>query len=93
MTDAPTIGDNSVAGAELVAFVERVEHVQSEIDDLNADKSEIFVEARSRGFNVKALKKIIARRRLDPAERAEQEALIDLYQRALDGLDCEARRG
>ncbi len=81
-----TTGHNSgaVAGEQLRAFVERQEKVQAEIDDLNADKSEIFAEAKGYGYDVKIIKEILKIRRKDPAAQAEFDAVLDLYKNALD---------
>jgi uncharacterized protein (UPF0335 family) len=71
---------------QINSLVERVEHINSEIDEKNEDKKEIFAEARSAGFDVAALKKIIAMRRIDPAKRQEQDAILDLYKAAMGML-------
>jgi uncharacterized protein (UPF0335 family) len=83
------IGDNSVdsvAAAQLRAFVERIESVESEITDRNDDKKQIYGEVRSSGLDAKIVKKIVAIRRQDPATRSEEETLLDIYMRALGGL-------
>lgn len=71
--------------SQLRAIVERIERIESEIADMNSDKSDIFKEAKATGFDVKALKAVIAYRRKDPTERDEQEALFDLYLAELSG--------
>lgn len=77
-------GHNSgVAAEELKQFVERLERVEAEISDLNGDKSEIYKEAKFRGFDVKVLREIIRIRRKDHAERMEHEAILELYLGAL----------
>jgi uncharacterized protein (UPF0335 family) len=60
-------------------LIERIERVNGEIDDLAADRKEIFAEAKSTGFDTKAIRKVIALRKLDRAERAEMEQIVDLY--------------
>lgn len=77
-------GHNSGAG-QLRALVERIERLDEEISTLNTDKSEVYKEAKATGFNVKVLRKVIAARRLDTAERQETEALFDMYMAALEG--------
>lgn len=73
----------SVAQDQLRAFVERVERMDEELKAINDDKKEIYAEAKANGFDVKALKAVIAARRKDEADRLEFEALIDLYRGAL----------
>ena len=74
-----TIGDNS----QLKAIVERIEHVNTEIKDLQDGRGEIFQEAKSAGYDVKVLRKVIAIRKIDPATRHEQESILETYMHAL----------
>ena len=74
---------NSVSGEKIRAYIERVERVQCGIDELNADKSDIFKEAKSLGFCVNTLKQIIKIRKKSEDERQEEEAILDLYLSAL----------
>lgn len=92
MTDdkTPGIGDNSAPGiaADLLkTLVQRIEGVQTEIDDFLEDRKSIYLEAKSNGFDVKILRKIVARRRREASEVAEEETLIELYLNALGMLD------
>ncbi len=76
------IGHNS-ADDQLKTVVERIEHVEQEMRDLADGRKEIYVEAKSNGYDVKALKAIIARRRQDQQKLADHEALVDTYESAL----------
>lgn len=67
------------SNGQILAIVERVERLETEITALNEDKSDIFKEAKSDGLDVKILKRVIAIRRQDPSKRAEEEAILDLY--------------
>jgi uncharacterized protein (UPF0335 family) len=68
---------------QLKSIVERIEHVEEEIKDLRGDKGEIYQEAKSNGFDVKVLRKVIAIRKMDPAARSEQETILETYMHAL----------
>jgi uncharacterized protein (UPF0335 family) len=81
-------GHNSAVG-HLRAFIERVERIEEEIKSLNADKSEIYKEARSMGFDVKTMRKVVAARKVEPADREEADALFDLYWSQLHGTGTE----
>lgn len=72
-----------VAVAKLRAYVERVERIEADIADLNGDKSDVYKELRGDGFDVKTVRKIVAKRKLDTTVRDEQDALFDLYWNAL----------
>lgn len=69
---------------QLKSLVERIEHVEGEIKDLQGDKGEIYQEAKSHGYDVKVLRKVIAFRKKDPAARAEEETLMETYLHALE---------
>lgn len=73
----------STAPNQLRSFVERVERIEEEIKAGNDDKRDIFAEAKSQGFDVKALKTVIARRRKDPHELLEHDAIVETYWAAL----------
>ena len=82
-------GHNRVGGIavdQLKSIIERVEKLQEEKHGITADISEVFLEARANGFDVKAIKQIIKIRSLDASEREEQEAILDTYLHALGML-------
>lgn len=80
------IGHNSgFAKQHLVSVVERIERIAEEKRALEDDIKEVFSEAKGLGFDTKTIRKVLALRKLDPAARKEQEALIELYMSALDG--------
>lgn len=72
-----------VAAGELRSFVERVERLSSEKQDIADQTKEVFSEAKSRGYDVKALKRVIAMRKLEADELAEQEAVVGMYREVL----------
>lgn len=82
------IGHNSDAPAgfakeQLKQLIERIERLDEEIKALNADKRDIFAEAKANGFCPKALKTIITIRRQDEDARREHETVVELYAQAL----------
>ncbi len=76
-------GDDPVAGDQLKSIVERIERLESEKKDLTLDIREVYAEARGNGYDVKILRKVIARRKRDANEVAEEEAIFDLYINAI----------
>ncbi|WP_460451709.1 DUF2312 domain-containing protein [Alsobacter sp. SYSU BS001988] len=84
MTD--TIG---VPGARIRSFVERIEQLDAELQELNEAKKEVFSEAKGEGFDVKILKEIIKLRKQDQEERDERDSLLDTYMRAMDAAEAE----
>ena len=75
--------DGSIAAKRLRAFIERIERLEEEKAALAADVREVYAEAKGDGFDAKTMRQIVKLRKLDSADRAEQEALLDLYKAAL----------
>ena len=67
------------AGKRLLAYINRVERVQEEIDGLSEDKKEIFQEAKSFGYSVPTIRQIIKLRKMDAEKRREADALLETY--------------
>ena len=78
------MSDISIPGGRILSFVERIEHLDTELQELNDQKKEVFAEAKSEGLDVKTLKEIIKLRKEDKEQRDERETLLDLYMRALE---------
>jgi uncharacterized protein (UPF0335 family) len=76
-----------VAGDRIRSFVERIEQLDTELQELNEGKKEVFAEAKGEGFDVKVLKEIIRLRKQDKDERDEHETLLDVYMRAMDSAE------
>lgn len=79
--------NNIVGGIDvnrLRSIIERVERLQREKDALTSDIKDVFAEAKSAGFDVKILRAMIKLRKMDAADRDEQEYLIETYRKALD---------
>ncbi|MEO9230890.1 MAG: DUF2312 domain-containing protein [Devosia sp.] len=81
---------DSIEHGQLRAFVERLERMAEERKAIADDISEIYAEAKGNGFDTKALKIVIRKRAMDPNERLELEAIVDLYESALGGSPAPA---
>lgn len=78
------IGNN--AKKQIASFVDRVERLDDEIKGLREDRKDLLKEAKSAGFNDKAIEAVVKRRREDEAKREKRQTLendIDLYMHAL----------
>ena len=62
---------------------ERIERLEEEKSALSADIREIYSEAKGVGFDTKIMRQVVRLRKLDRADRQEQEAILDLYLAAL----------
>ncbi|MBK1841666.1 DUF2312 domain-containing protein [Azospirillum sp. YIM B02556] len=72
-----------IAASQLRSIIERVERLEEEKKGLQDDIKEILAEAKGNGFDVKAIRAILRLRKMDQADRQEQEAMLDLYKQAL----------
>jgi len=78
------MSDVTISGGRIRSFVERIENLDAELQELNEQKKEVFSEAKAEGFDVKILREIIKLRKQDKDERDEHESLLDLYMRAME---------
>jgi len=72
-----------VTAEELRQFIERVEHLEAEKKDIAEQIKEVMAEAKGRGYDTKVMRKLIARRKRDRDEQAEEDAILELYMEAL----------
>lgn len=74
---------DTVAGERLKSFVERIEKLEEERTSLGADIREVYSEAKGSGFDIKIMRQVIRLRKMEPAERAEMDELLDIYKQAI----------
>lgn len=68
---------------QLRSYVERIERLEEEKKSISDDIKDVYGEAKAMGYDTKVLRKVIAIRKQDQNERAEQEAILDTYLAAL----------
>ncbi|MDQ0303893.1 MULTISPECIES: DUF2312 domain-containing protein [Ancylobacter] len=91
MSDIPNDQPLSDAAAgfakeQLKSFIERIERLEEEKKTIADDIKDVFAEAKGTGFDTKALREILKIRKQDADQRAEHEAIVDLYMQALGML-------
>ncbi len=79
-----------VDSGRLRGFVRRYEQLQEEIDALNEDRGELMKDLAGSGFDKKAFKIVIKRRRMGSGAVAQEDLFVQLYERAIDGPAPEA---
>lgn len=84
MSDEVSDEVNTAAGKELLSFVERIENLEADKADIQADIKDVIGEAKSRGYDTKALKTIVKLRKKDRDERIEEETILQTYMAALN---------
>jgi len=75
--------ERGVAGKRLLSFFERVERLEEEKAALAEDIKEVFAEAKSAGFEVKIMRRIMKLRKMDHEKRQEEDELLSLYMSAI----------
>ena len=78
-----TDNSDTVAAGELKQFIEQYEQLEAEKKDVTEQQKEIMSEAKARGYDTKVMKKVIALRKRDRDDIAEEEAILDMYKAAL----------
>ena len=73
--------------AELRAFIERIERLEAEKQDAADGQKEVYAEAKGRGYDAKIIRKVIARRKRDRQDLAEEAAILEVYEAALEGAE------
>lgn len=73
----------NVTADELRQFVEQYESLEAEKKDLTEQQKDVMAEAKARGYDTKVLKTVIALRKRDKDDIAEEEAILELYCSAL----------
>lgn len=84
--DNQTEGDarrDSVTGARLKSFIERVERLSEEKQAIADDIKDVYAEAKGTGFDVPTLRKIVRLRKMNVEKRREADELEDLYKSAI----------
>lgn len=72
-----------VASERLRLLIERIERLAEEKQNISDDIKDVYTEAKSAGFDTKAMKQIIRLRKKEKAERDAEEAMVELYKDAL----------
>lgn len=73
-----------IDSTRLASLIERIERLEEEKAGIASDIRDIYAEAKSAGFDTKAMRACIKLRKMNAADRDEQEILIETYRRALD---------
>lgn len=75
---------NADTKQKLKSFVERIERLEEEKRNIADDTKDVMAEAKSFGFDLPTIRRIIRLRKIDSQKAMEQEELLDLYKQALD---------
>lgn len=83
MSDTNSDASYRVTADELRQFIERIERLEAEKKDIAEQQKEVMAEAKARGYDTKVMRKVVALRKRDKDDIAEEEAILDMYKEAL----------
>jgi len=81
-----TMSNGNVAGDQLRLFLERIERLEEEKKGIQDDIKDVYLEAKSQGYDPKIMREIVRERKMDKDKRDEREALLETYRAALGML-------
>lgn len=77
------MAEGTVAADELRLLIERIERLEEEKKAISDDVKDVYAEAKARGYDAKAMRKILQIRRKRKEEYQEEEAILETYMAAL----------
>ena len=83
MTESPTGAGHNSGDTRLRSIIERVERLEEEKRALAGDIRDIFKEAKSGGYDVKVIRRMLRRRKQDQKDAEAEDTVFDTYGIAL----------
>jgi uncharacterized protein (UPF0335 family) len=77
---------HNVTDDRLRLLIERVERLEEEKKGIADDIRDVYAEAKAVGYDAKIMREIVKLRKMKPDDRAERDAILELYKSAL-GMD------
>lgn len=74
---------NGVGADRLRSFIERLERLEDEKQDVQDQIKDVYGEAKNEGFDIKIMRQVLRLRKMKTHDRTEQEELLELYKSAL----------
>lgn len=87
ITDKDDENNNIVGGIDtnrLQSIIEIIERLEEEKNAISADIRDVYAEAKGVGFDVKIIRAIIKLRKMNAADRDEQDFLLETYRKSLN---------
>ncbi|ACV75598.1 DUF2312 domain-containing protein [Zymomonas mobilis subsp. mobilis ZM4 = ATCC 31821] len=73
----------NIAADQLRLFIERIERLEEEKKGMADDIRDVYLEAKSQGFDAKTMRSVIRLRKMEKDARDEMDALLETYRNAL----------
>lgn len=74
---------DTAAAEQLRSYVERIERLEEEKTNIASDIKDVYSEAKSMGYDVKCIRKVVSMRKRKPHELEEEEQIMTLYRMAV----------
>jgi uncharacterized protein (UPF0335 family) len=74
---------DTAAAEQLRSYVERIERLEEEKANIASDIKDVYSEAKSMGYDVKSIRKVVSLRNKKPHELEEEEQILTLYRMAV----------
>jgi uncharacterized protein (UPF0335 family) len=71
------------ASGELQDFVAGFESLDAQVADLRRDQKDLMTVMKSKGWNMKALRRLLAERKRDAGELQEEHEIVAMYRNLL----------
>lgn len=84
VNEAKTTQIGGIDSGRLRSLIERIERLEEGKKGISLDIRDIFAEAKAIGFDVKIMRAVLKLRKMNVADREEQEYLLETYRKALD---------
>ncbi len=84
MANAADDNVSRVTREHIRSFVESIEQLNLEKNEIADQQKEVFSEAKARGYDTRILRKVVSLRKRDPQDLSEEEAILEIYREALD---------
>lgn len=69
---------------QLQQYIDRIEKLSEEVNNIKADIRQVFAEAKGNGFDTKAIREVIKLKKMNPADRQEFNFLREEYSKLLN---------
>jgi len=73
----------TIAADQLRLFIERIERLEEEKKGISDDIKDVYLEAKSIGYDAKIMREIVRLRKMPAHDRQEMEAILETYLAAL----------
>lgn len=74
---------NDTASRELKDMLEQIESAQLAKADIVKEEADVYVVAKSKGYDVRALKRLVKERKRDADELREETDALELYKQLI----------